>query len=117
MSKKMETMEMPEPYLSASDKFMDMDRTWFEDHPKRSNYVREAIPFEWAHECNARYVQVIQIGPGFRVRMPVYYRAQFSDAARAVGMSVLQYARNGMENHIHAMPADEVRRMFAKHQN
>jgi len=112
-----ETMEMPEPYASAEAKYTAMDRKYFEEHPRRTNYVREATPFEWPQEIDAPYVHVIQAEPGCRFRVPMYSRTQVSKAATDSGMSVRDFAFHWLRNHAKAPSAEEVRRMYTKHGN
>jgi hypothetical protein len=62
--------ERPENLDStAEDVASESDRQWFDAHPRRNYRVRRAFSRELGNY--PQWVVVFQIGPGFRVRMPI----------------------------------------------
>jgi hypothetical protein len=60
---------------AAVEEAMDLDRAYFEKHPEETQYIREAIPFEFPPmrldppaPGATLMVRVISLGPGLRAR-------------------------------------------------
>lgn len=61
---------MPSP--AQSDYASEMDRIWFEQHPRATERTRHPFPAELVlsgGKCTS--VWVYQIAPGVRIRMPI----------------------------------------------
>jgi hypothetical protein len=65
------TIKLPSPYDELIDRVCNEDRIYFENHPGVDEYVREYVSGEfWPTAQKCKYVKVVQIKPGIRMRAP-----------------------------------------------